>query len=183
MAERDTAQAIIRHGRIEEQRFCWNAHQAHNTYEQVAVMATAHFGRPFSRSAVHRRIEAERNALRAEIRKHAEDELADMIAELDGLSQAAVRQAARMQQIAEDAAASGMFGMHEKAEAVLNNALGRLVQIQERRAKLLGLDAAVRVEHSGTVEVVDGEAAELARILDAAAQHSAAERERANDAR
>lgn len=170
--------AVARTNELAERRFCWNAHLAHNTYEQIAAMAAEQFQRSFSRSTVHRRIEAERELLREEIRRDAQAELDSMLARLDAQAAVHTRAAARAEQLAEAAVAQG--GFDDKAEAALSRALAGLLTVGERRAKLLGLDAAVRVEHSGTVEVVDGEAAELARILDAAAQHAAEERERAN---
>lgn len=41
-----------------------------------------------------------------------------------------------------------------------------LVRLQEREAKLAGLDAAAKVEHSGEVAIVDSVNAELARLAD-----------------
>ena len=52
------------------------------------------------------------------------------------------------------------------------------MRLEERRAKMLGYDMPTQVEHSGQVEVVDAASAELAALIEDAAQRAEAERAR-----
>lgn len=119
--------------------------------------------------------------IRRRIKEAAEvhtEELAELIPEyrgislarLDELSATALGQIRRAAiALAHSAEQVGHDGfVHEKAEQVIDRAIGRLTSIEDRRAKLLGLDAPVEV--AVTVAHYDAEAQELAAMLADAAK-------------
>lgn len=173
-----TQNAVATTTLLAEQDYCWRMHLAGYDVRTIAARFTAEHDRPMSATTAWRRIEHQREELRVSIRRQAVESLDVELARLDQQQTEWQAQVGRAQASIAQAYAIGVV-FDEKAEDRLSKALLGLLRVSERRAKLLGLDAAVQVEHSGTVEVVDAEAAELARILDAAAQHAEAERERA----
>jgi len=129
--------------RAEEQRLCYEYRLLGHTIREIAVLASADLGWSISRDTVHRRIEAEglQNV------QPAEEALRTL--ELDRLDRYLL-------------AAERVAGT-TKQPAVALQAMDRCLKIQERRAKLLGLDAPER--HNVLVHEVDPADAELAEMI------------------
>lgn len=135
--ERNAAQ------KAEEQRVCYELRLLGHPIREVARLASEELGWSLSHQTAHRRIEAE-GLQRVQ---PAEDALRTM--ELDRLD----RYLLATERIAHEAA--------DPKDALA--AMDRALRIQERRAKLLGLDAPDRAEF--TVHEVDKADAELAAMV------------------
>lgn len=163
MANGTHAATVAEGNALAEQAYCWQAHLAGYDVRTIAKQASAHFGKSISYSTVWRRIEAERVALRQEIRRAAEDSRDVELARLDGLTTEAMAQAERARRRIDQSAQAGVL-LDVNAEAVLEKAIARIQNLSLQRSKLLGLEV-IQVEVSGTIEHVDAEAVELARLL------------------
>lgn len=159
MANGTHAATVAEANALAEQAYCWQAHLAGKDVRTIAREASAHFGKSLSYSTVWRRIDAERVALRAEIRQSAEEARDVALARLDRLQLATE---ALLAACVRDDPHTGL-PVYNHAAASAHTAT--LLRIEQQRAKLQGLEV-VQVEVSGTVQHVDAADVELARLLD-----------------
>lgn len=163
-----TTRSVAEKGAIEEELFCWRAHLRGLTYDQIAPLASAHFGKTLSRATVHRRVAAERKRLTDELRSNAEEDRATHTALLKGLIAEQTEQAARCRQAIARAAELKAFDVH--AEKLLAGALVTLARLDAELRKIDGSDSPVRSEVTVTVkDAHDLAMEELASEMDARA--------------
>lgn len=136
----------------------------------------AGIGRRMDGSTISRRIKAVTTEHHERNLDAAADLRAFAAAKLDALEVDLHRQRQRALDRCIVAVAIGGFDVRAEAQ-VLKTDLA-LVRLEERRAKMLGYDMPTQVEHSGQVEVVDAASAELAALIEDAAQRAEAERAR-----
>jgi hypothetical protein len=185
MADKHTARSVVRMDHDAETAWIYQHRLAYRSTADIAEMAKrpiirgengrfsldGGLGRNIGTRTVQRRI--------IEAAQVHTEELAELVPEYRGISLARLdeisrvrtaqitRMLARAGYVYEAGMEWGQVVIDPAAEKVLDAALKGLAWVEERRSKLLGLDAPVEV--AVTVEHYDAEARELAAMLDAAA--------------
>jgi hypothetical protein len=178
-----------------ETAWIYNQRLAYRTIDDIAVMATrppirddagrfsaeGGLGRRISRSTVKRRLLEAAQAHSEDLAELVPEYRAVSLARLDEQSRVATAQITRLLARAGYVWDQGLdwesIVIDVHAEKLLQGALKTLGWIEERRAKLLGLDAPVEV--SVQVEHFDAEAEELKAMLDEAAGDAPKKRKKA----
>jgi hypothetical protein len=166
MADRKNPAAVAEAGADVEE--AWALHLRLNGYtvRQMAARSEDDLGRRLSSTTVQRRLDAARAELREARLRMAGEERDIEIAKLDEAERRHLAYFAECYYLDPETQEKKL---DEKRALPVEASLAR---IRDQRSKLLGLDAAVKVDVSGTVEHVDGVSAELARLVAEADQRA-----------